>query len=105
MSTQQRTIRFEHQGTRYEMAMGDFTALDDKAILELFNYRINLGAIFAGATLSLSTLAALVWRWRVSAGETGLTYEQVAATFTYDTLSTVRDADDDPDDAPSVPKV
>lgn len=91
---------FRYDGRVYDMTVNDFTAVDDRAILEEFNWRVSLTSIFGGA-MSPATLAALIWRWRVASGEAGLTYEQVASTFTLDKVEFL-DPDEDADDAAAV---
>lgn len=88
MGQKERVLSLEHEGQVYNLTARDFTALDDLAIYRTTG--ATLMQIFSGGA-TLFTVAALVWRYRVGRGEEDLTYEQVAATFTYDSIESVSD--------------
>lgn len=87
MGQTERTLSLEHDGKVYNLTAGDFTAVDD---LEIFRTcGLTLTDVFARGRVSLFSIAALVWRYRVNDGEEDLTYLEVARTFSYDTIQTV----------------
>lgn len=77
------TMEVSLEGTVYRMAMGDFTGEDDLAVWRKVG--VTIGEIFGGR-MSLFTIAALLWRWRVTHGEPDVTYEQVNSKITMNDL-------------------
>lgn len=83
------TISFEHDGQVYNLSPNDFTAEDELAIYRACG--ATLVAIFNGQATTLFSIAALLWRHRVTNGEPDLSYTDVARTFRYSDLETLSD--------------
>lgn len=89
-------IKLALDGVRYEVGPSDFTATDD---LEMFRATgVTIMDVFAKKAISLFSVAALLWRYRVNHGEPKLTFSDVADAMTFDSLSV---ADDDDEGTPS----
>lgn len=86
------TIQLQFQGRTYAMRLGDFTGTDDLAIYQTVGKTI--ADIFQG-DITLFTVAALLWRWRVTHGEPQITFEKINDKMTFDALEI--DEDDDGD--------
>lgn len=89
MGQKERVLSLEHDGQVYNLTPRDFTALDDLEVHRVTRHTI--ADIFFHSRVTLFTMAALVWRYRVNEGEPDLTYLEVARTFTFDSIETVTD--------------
>jgi hypothetical protein len=79
-------LRLEVAGRRYRLRLDNFTAADDFAVYQKIG--LSITEIFSGA-ISLFTIAALVWVHRRQR-EPDLTYEEVAKTFKFEDMQTIR---------------
>ena len=89
MGQKERVLSLEHDGTVYNLTARDFTAIDDLEVHRACG--VTIADVFFHGRVSLFTMAALVWRYRVNDGEDTLTYLDVAKTFTFDSIETVQD--------------
>lgn len=95
MADQNMQMELSFGGTTYQMAVGDFTGADDLAIYQKVGKTI--ADIYRG-DITLFTVAALLWRYRVNHGEPNVTFEQINSKLTFDDLVVEHDdSDDDPE--------
>lgn len=84
MADENLQMNLQLEGKTYQLQLGDFTGADDLAIYQKVGKTI--ADIFQG-DITLFTVAALLWRWRVNHGEPGVTFEQVNAKMTFDSIN------------------
>lgn len=96
-SNMQMELSFD--GRTYKMAVGDFTGADDLAIYQKVGKTI--AEIYQG-DITLFTVAALLWRWRVNHGEPQITFEQINAKLTFTDLMV--DSSGEGEESPSNPE-
>jgi hypothetical protein len=89
MGQKERVLSLEHEGRVYNLSARDFNGVDDLEMHRAIGF--TLAQVFFGGKVTLFTIAALVWRYRVNNGEPDLTYLDVAKTFTFDDITTVSD--------------
>lgn len=91
-------ISLDLDGKTYTLGMKDFGGEDDLQI-----YRetgVTLTEIFTEGKITLFTVAALLWRYRVRNGERRLTFAEVNRQMDFEALSTVTVDDEEDGDAP-----
>lgn len=76
-------IEITKDGRRWKLDPRQLTGADDLAIYKACGFTI--ADVYGGGLVTLMTVAAVWWRFRVAEGEQ-LTYEQAAAELTFDDL-------------------
>lgn len=84
-------IQLTFQNRAYRLRPKDFTGTDDLEVYKATG--VSITDVFLGQ-ISLFTIAALIWRYRVNNGEAKLTYREVNDAMDFSVLETVSD---DPD--------
>lgn len=89
MGQKEFVLSFELDGQVYNLTPDDFTAWDDHELKRATG--MSLAHIFMtlSSDPSVAGIAALLWRYRVNDGETGLTFEDVARSFPFAAIKTV----------------
>lgn len=77
-------------GVAYRLTPGMFTGQDDLAVYR--SCGVTIMDVFARKAITLFTIAALVWRYRVNHGEPDLTFDEVNAKMTFNDLVIAKDA-------------